>query len=179
MDKKQKVIADRDGHTAGPLLIVLTVLNNLPGLRTLLSTGVDLSQKCQTQGITALLHAAQNGHLEAVNLLLEAGADVNERCETRKSEQITPLVMAICCGHAAVVSALLDAGADVELKSVLNRLGGQGIWAPPPLLIAKSPEIMKLLLDAGANPNTVLSFMDPDMTTLLHAFVLCLSLIHI
>ena len=80
MDKKQKVIADRDGHTAGPLLIVLTVLNNLPGLRTLLSTGVDLSQKCQTQGLTALLHAAKDGSLEAVNLLLEAGADVNESC---------------------------------------------------------------------------------------------------
>ena len=178
MDKKQKVVADRDGHTAGPLLIVLTVLNNLPGLRTLLSTGVDLSQKCQTQGITALLHAAQNGNLEAVNLLLEAGADVNERCETRKSEQITPLVMAICSGHAAVVSALVEAGADVELKSELNRLGGQGIWAPPPLLIAKSQEIMEHLLDAGANPNTVLSFMDPDMTTLLHALALCDEGVH-
>ena len=32
---------------------------------------------------------------------------------------------------------------------------------------------MKLLLDAGANPNTVLSNMDPDMTTLLHALALC------
>jgi hypothetical protein len=72
-----------------------------------------------------------------------------------------------------VVSALVDAEADVELKSELNRLGGQGIWATPPLLLAKSPEIMKLLLDAGANPNTVLSFMDPDMTTLLHALALC------
>ena len=79
MDKKQKVIleADRGGHTALPLLIVFTFLNNLPGLRTLLSTGVDLSQKCHTQGATALLHAAKDGSLEAVNLLLEAGADVN------------------------------------------------------------------------------------------------------
>ena len=104
MDKKQKVIleADRGGHTALPLLIVLTVLNNLPGLRTLLSTGVDLSQKCQGLGITALLHAASAGSLEAVNLLLEAGADVNERCATRMSEQVTPLVMAIQFGHAGV-----------------------------------------------------------------------------
>ena len=77
-----------------------------------------------------------------------------------------------------MVSALLDAGADVELKSVLPREGGQGIWAPPPLLIAKSPEIMKLLLDAGANPNTVLSNMDPDMTTLLHALALRNEKVH-
>ena len=174
MDKKQKLEADRDGDTALPLLIVLTVLNNTPGLRTLLSTGVDLSQKCQTQGITALLHAAQNGSLEALNLLLEAGADVNGRCKTLTSEQITPLFMAILSGNAAVVSALLEKGADVELKSELARDGGQGLfWAPPPLLIAKSPEIMNLLFDAGANPNTVLSNMDPDMTTLLHALALC------
>ena len=32
---------------------------------------------------------------------------------------------------------------------------------------------MKLLLDAGANPNPVMSDTDPTMTTLLHAFVLC------
>ena len=174
MDKKQKLEADRDGDTALPLLIVLTVLNNTPGLRTLLSTGVDLSQKCQTQGITALLYAASAGSLEALNLLLEAGADVNGRCKTPTSEQITPLVMAILSGHAAVVSALVEAGADVELKSELAREGGQGLfWAPPPLLIAKSQEIMKLLLDAGANPNSVSSDTDPDMMTLLHALVLC------
>ena len=71
------------------------------------------------------------------------------------------------------VSALVEEGADVELKSELNRLGGQGIWAPPPLLIAKSQEIMKLLLDAGANPNSVLSDTNPAMMTLLHALVLC------
>ena len=178
MDKKQKFQADHDGSTALPLLIVLTVLNNLPGLRTLLSTGVDLSQKCQGMGLTALLHAAKYGRLEAVNLMLKAGADVNERCETRHSEQITPLVMAICCGHAAVVSALVEAGADVQLTSELFQDGGQGIWAPPPLLIAKSPEIMKLLLDAGANPNTVLSDTNPDMTTLLHALTLCDEGVH-
>ena len=86
--------------------------------------------------------------------------------------------MAICCGNAAVVSELVASGADVELKSVLPREGGQGIWAPPPLLIAKSPEIMKLLLDAGANPNTVLSNMDPDMTTLLHALALRNEKVH-
>ena len=181
MDKKQKVVADRDGHTAGPLLIVLTVLNNLPGLRTLLSTGVDLSQKCQTQGATALLHAAKYGSLKAVNLLLEAGADVNERCKTRHSEQITPLVMAICSGHAAVVSALVEAGADVELKSELNRDGnpemGTSLYWESPLMIAayyeNDEEIMKLLLDAGANPNPVMSDTDLTMTTLLHALVLC------
>jgi hypothetical protein len=61
MDKKQKVhvAADRDAiiqqdHYSS----CLPVTNNTPGLRTLLSTGVDLSQKCQGLGITALLHAA-------------------------------------------------------------------------------------------------------------------------
>ena len=183
MDKKQKVhvAAEPGDHTALPLLIVFAVTNNTPGLRTLLSTGVDLSQKCQGLGITALLHAASAGSLEAVNLLLEAGADVNERCKTRHSEQITPLVMAIRSGHAAVVSALVAAGADVELKSELNRdvnpeMGTSLYWEPPLIIAAyykNDEEIMKLLLDAGANPNPVMSDTDPTMTTLLHAFVLC------
>ena len=55
---------------------------------------------------------------------------------------------------------------------------GREFGHPPPLLIAKSQEIMKHLLDAGANPNTVLSFMDPDMTTLLHALALCDEGVH-
>ena len=176
MDKKQKLEADRDGDTALPLLIVLTVSNNTPGLRTLLSTGVDLSQKCQGLGITALLHAASAGSLEAVNLLLEAGADVNERCATRLSEQITPLVMAIQFGHAAV-TALVEAGANLELKSELNRDGdpeiGISLYWETPLITAayyeNDEEIMKLLLDAGANPNIVMHDHDPDMMTLLHA----------
>jgi ankyrin repeat protein len=179
MDKKQKVhvAAELGDHTAFPLLIVFALTNNTPGLRTLLSTGVDLSQKCQGLGITALLHAASAGSLEAVNLLLEAGADVNERCDTRLSEQITPLVMAIQFGHAAVVSALLEAEADVELKSELNRDGDPEIrtalyWETPLITAAyyeNDEEIMKLLLDAGANPNIVMHDHDPDMMTLLHA----------
>jgi ankyrin repeat protein len=138
---------------------------------------VDLSQKCQGLGITALLHAASAGSLEAVNLLLEAGADVNERCATRMSEQVTPLVMAIQFGHAAMVSALVEEGADVELKSELNRDGdpeiGISLYWETPLITAAyyedDEEIMKLLLDAGANPNIVMHDHDPDMMTLLHA----------
>ena len=64
----------------------------------------------------------------------------------------------------------------MDLKSELDRIdeGPESyVWASPPLLIAKSPEIMKLLLDAGANPNTVLSDTDPAMMTLLHALALC------
>ena len=60
----------------------------------------------------------------------------------------------------------------MDLKSELDRIdeGPESyVWASPPLLIAKSPEIMKLLLDAGANPNIVMHDHDPDMMTLLHA----------
>ena len=85
--------------------------------------------------------------------------------------------MAIQFGHAAVVSALVEAGADVELKSELNRDGdpeiGTSLYWEPPLITAayyeNDEEIMKLLLDAGANPNIVMLDHDPDMMTLLHA----------
>ena len=93
------------------------------------------------------------------------------------SEQVTPLVMAIQFGHAAMVSALVEEGADVELTSELNRDGYPEIrtalyWETPLITAAyyeNDEEIMKLLLDAGANPNIVMHDHDPDMMTLLHA----------
>jgi ankyrin repeat protein len=181
LDEKAKVAADREGHTALPSLISFAWSNNIPGLRTLLSTGVDLSQKCQKLGVRALLHAAKNGSLEAVNLLSEAGADVNGRSRLlsgEATEQDTPLVMAICLGHAAVVSALVEAGANLESKGEWVIPQGGTFWAPPLMLAAyylneNDEEIMKLLLDAGANPNSVLSDTNPKMMTLLHALVLC------
>ena len=84
--------------------------------------------------------------------------------------------MAIQFGHAAV-TALVEAGANLELKSELNRDGdpeiGISLYWETPLITAayyeNDEEIMKLLLDAGANPNIVMHDHDPDMMTLLHA----------
>mmetsp|Transcript_12255 Transcript_12255/g.17096 ORF Transcript_12255/g.17096 Transcript_12255/m.17096 type:complete len:903 (+) Transcript_12255:62-2770(+) len=62
------------------------------------------------EGITPLIAAASEGHLEAVKLLIEAKAEVNA-----KDKDSTNAIMAACArGHLEAVEALLAAGADVN-----------------------------------------------------------------
>ena len=63
--------------------------------------------------ITPLFYAAQNDHLEAVNLLIKNGADPNK---ARYTDDATPLHVAAWQGNFKVVEALLAAGADPDLK---------------------------------------------------------------
>jgi cytohesin len=59
-------------------------------------------------GSTALILAAQNGHLAVVEALLKAGADAARATTDGR----TALHLAAQNGHTAVVEALLKAGAD-------------------------------------------------------------------
>ncbi len=113
-------------------------------------------------GMTALLFAARDGHLEAARALLEAGADVNQQSPSDKS---TPIVMAAANGHFDLAKFFLDYGADPNIP---NDLGLTPLyaaidlqWAPkgwfpnPSITQEKNSylDLMKALLEAGANPN--------------------------
>ena len=52
-------------------------------------------------GVTPLLIACQQGHLDVARLLLERGADVN-----RATEKGTPLAIAQKKGHSSIVALL-------------------------------------------------------------------------
>ena len=71
-------------------------------------TGVDASTP-NSEGFTALVMAAEEGHVEVAELLIAAGADkgcsANDAC---------PLVRAAGRGHLNMVAELLRTGADVE-----------------------------------------------------------------
>jgi ankyrin repeat protein len=64
-------------------------------------------------GMTALLYAARDGHLQSVRALVEAGADIN----AVNGDKISPLVMAIINGHYEAAKYLLDRGADPNLET--------------------------------------------------------------
>ena len=113
-------------------------------------------------GMTALFHAARQGHRSAVRALLDAGADVNQV----NAESTSPLLIAVINGHFDLAVELLENGADVNLA---NDAGGAPLYAVInqqwiPKTQYQQPnahlqqeigylELMKMFLDSGADPN--------------------------
>jgi uncharacterized protein len=114
-------------------------------------------------GMTPLLFAARQGHVDVVNALLDAGVSVNQ---LKQGDETTPLLIATINGRFDVGQALLARGADPNLASdngvtpLYAALNVQ--WAPRTLYPQPRAylnqklsylEFMQALLDKGANPN--------------------------
>jgi ankyrin repeat protein len=113
-------------------------------------------------GLTPLMFATRQGHMEAVHALVEAGADVNE---TSGGDQSSPLLVAAINGRFDIGMYLLEQGADPNLTShadVGPLYGAINVqWAPhafypqPTTRYERTThiEFMKSLLEHGADPN--------------------------
>ena len=115
-------------------------------------------------GLTALLHAARQGHLEAARALLDGGADVND---AGAGDATTPLLMAVVNGQFDAAMLFLSRGANPNLAESGN--GVTPLWAavntqwqprtrfPQPQEMEQQKatylDVMKALLEAGADPN--------------------------
>jgi ankyrin repeat protein len=114
-------------------------------------------------GMTALLYAAREGHLDAVRALVEAKANINQVSE---GEKTSPMLLAIINGRLDVAKYLLDQGADPNLVAVSGATAlyatidvqwAPKVWFPQPSVEQEKTsylDLMKELLDHGANPNT-------------------------
>ena len=80
---------------------------NLETVKDFLSKGAAVDGATEF-GATALIFAADRGHLEVVRTLIEHGADVNHKDATYGS---TPITWAAYGGHADIVTLLLSKGA--------------------------------------------------------------------
>ena len=114
-------------------------------------------------GMTPLLMAARQGHLDAAKLLVEAGAPINQ---VSAGDKTSPLLIAIINGHFDLAKYFLEKGADPNITSdngaapLYGTLNVQ--WAPKALYPQPRAyqqqsitylEMMKMLLDKGADPN--------------------------
>ena len=70
-------------------------------------------------GMTALLFAARDGHLQAARAD-EAGADVNQ---ISPADKTSPLVMAVANGHFDMAKFFLDSGANPNAANDLGLTG--------------------------------------------------------
>jgi ankyrin repeat protein len=115
-------------------------------------------------GLTALLLAARQGNLETVRVLLDNGADVNQVAEGSKT---SPLLIATMNGRFDLAEYLLERGADPNLTAepsgvtplyaAINLAWAPNAGYPQPTAQQQQQlthvDLMKALLDKGADPN--------------------------
>ena len=115
-------------------------------------------------GMTALLHAARQGHLDAARALLEYGAPIDE---VGAGDATSPLLMAVINGEFDLAMFLIERGADPNLAAAGN--GAAPLWAavntqwqprtryPQPQEMEQQKatylDVMKALLARGADPD--------------------------
>lgn len=124
-------------------------------IRELLAAGIPVDSR-DTDQLTPLLRAAENGQAEAFQTLLQAGADLY--AVGMGLSQVDVLECAAMGGNVDIVRFLLDKGLPVEghwqpRSNVARRLGHQ-----TPLILAAiyaHADVVGLLLQAGADRNAM------------------------
>ena len=105
-------------------------------------------------GCVALHRAAENGHLECVELLLNAAADIN----IQNHDKETPLHLATRNGHSSVVTLLIARGANIEMIS--SGFDYKNDWYGSAVAVAaffNYKDIVEMLHEKGAeNPRNTL-----------------------
>jgi ankyrin repeat protein len=118
-------------------------------------------------GLTPLLLAARNGHLETALALLKGGADINQVSE---GTRVSPMLIATINGHFDLAMTFFEKGADPKIASAagdtplhaaLNMHWAPKARHPQPVAYMQQKtsylEVMERLLKAGADPNARLT----------------------
>ncbi len=130
-----------------------------PPIRALSST----QQIGKQGGFTALHYASREGHRSTARLLLDGGTAIDH---PTGGDQSTPMLVAVINGHYDLARDLLERGADPNLTSddgaaplfaTLNIEWSLRTWYPQPAAFRQQEtsylDMMRLLLEAGADPN--------------------------
>jgi ankyrin repeat protein len=182
-----------------PPLMRAAEAGNPSDVRRLLKEGVDVNEKLDGIGLTALMLAAGRGHLEVVKVLLEAGADPNAAGGATHVGFFTPLTMAMARrnkNRIELIDTLIAGGAflnppqwfpqsplfaavndnDIEMINELLKRGSDVNWengigstALVSAITLGEPnvEVVRLLLNAGANPNKPRLWIGNDCVSIL------------
>jgi uncharacterized protein len=119
-------------------------------------------------GLTALLYAAREGCAECARALVEAGADI----DLPGSRGVTPLIMALDNLHFDTAAYLVNAGATLDMWDWwgrtplytavdLNTVPHGGRPDRASLDKATGVDVVRMILEKGANPNVQLKFTPP------------------
>jgi ankyrin repeat protein len=117
----------------------------------------------RTGGMSALLHASREGHIESAMALLGGGADVDQV----SADNTSPLLMATLNGQFDLALLLVERGADPNVAAATDGAAPlfatlQTQWAPKSnypqprahdLQDSEYLDVMNALLEAGADPD--------------------------
>ncbi|MCY6488794.1 ankyrin repeat domain-containing protein [Leptolyngbya sp. GGD] len=125
---------------------------NLEDLRSALRAGINPNasepqERRSPRHKTALMFAAERGHLEAVQILIETGAEVNLSDRPGKKLGKTPLMYAAESDHAEIIQFLIKSGATVDAQ---DKRGETALFLA---VQEKSVEAVRVLLEFGADPH--------------------------
>ena len=95
------------------------------------------------EGRPALFHAATFGYVDIAGKLIQRGANANYGADRGA---LTPLMLAALNGPAPMVALLVRSGADVNAQA-------SGSTALTEATRKGDPAVLKVLLDAGADPD--------------------------
>lgn len=122
-------------------------------VEVLLANGADPNVR-GFAGKTALYLAVELGYINVTNLLLDHRADPN----IRSTSGVTPLMEAAKNGRVEIVSSLIAHHADLDaregddgLPGTLDVSAGTGMTALMMAVVGGHPDVVKELLDAGAD----------------------------
>ena len=144
--------------TRGQTALMWAIAENQPQVAAvLLETGGGAAVRT-ANGFTPLLFAAQQGNVDVARMLLAAGADVDEaapdgiggdtnaRALFKEGTEASVLLVAIDSGHAEMAHFLIARGADPDHA-------GAGRTPLHAAVQREMPDVVRALLDAGADPD--------------------------
>ncbi|GAX74144.1 hypothetical protein CEUSTIGMA_g1593.t1 [Chlamydomonas eustigma] len=123
------------------LIVAASQLGQAEIMHLLIHNGANIEMRCGIKSATCLMHAAYNGHLPAVELLLHHGADL----EAEDINGYTALIISTFGDRASAAYALLVKGAKVDAADFLGRT------ALHHAAFLGSINCVHVLLDAGAS----------------------------
>jgi ankyrin repeat protein len=123
-------------------------------------------------GMTALLFASREGCMDCVKALIEKGAKIDQA----DPEGVTPLISAVFNTHFDVAKYLIEKGANIDhwdwwgrsplyLAVDYNTLPHGGRPDQPSIDETLPIDIVRILLEKGANPNLQLKLLQPYRST--------------
>ena len=127
------------------LLVEAIKLNEFEAAKMLIAAGANVNAS-NSDGDTAMMLAAANGHTEIARLLIVSGANIDNKDSIGRTE----LMLVARNGHREIAQLLIAAGADVNSRANYSLLTA--------LLYATEnghKEIAQLLINAGADVNSL------------------------